>query len=266
MLIFIGLGLHDEKDITLRGLEEAKSCDMLYAEFYTSILSGSDIEGIERLIGKEIKVMGRKDIEEEAEEGILKEAKSKKVGLLIAGDPLISTTHVHLRLQAKKLGISTRVVHNASIYSAAPSISGLQNYKFGRSTTLALPEKGFFPESPYDVVKENKSRGLHTLLFLDIKSDGNKKILMTANEAMKILLDIEDKRKEGVFGADTLCVVLGNVGSYNHVLRAGKVRGLMDQDFGPAPHSLIVVGKLHFMEEEYLKEFGGLRNKDVSDK
>ncbi len=38
VLYVIGLGLGDEKDITVRGLECAKKCSRLYLEFYTSIL------------------------------------------------------------------------------------------------------------------------------------------------------------------------------------------------------------------------------------
>lgn len=256
MLVFIGLGLHDERDITLRGLEEARSCDFLFAELYTSHLAGADVEEISRLIGKEIELLSREDIEERGEELLLRRARDRKVGLLVAGDPLISTTHVSLRLEAKKRGIETRVIHNASIYSAAASISGLQNYKFGRSATVAMPERGFFPETPYEVIKENLERGLHTLLFLDIKIEGDKRKLMTANDAMKTLLEIEKKRAQKAFTEETLCVVLGNVGSLDYTMRAGKVKELIAMDFGVTPHALIVPGKLHFMEEEYLEEFG----------
>lgn len=38
MLYFIGLGLGNEKDITLRGLEAVKSCDKIFLENYTSVL------------------------------------------------------------------------------------------------------------------------------------------------------------------------------------------------------------------------------------
>jgi len=38
MLFIIGLGLCDEKDITVKGLEAVKSCERLYLEAYTSIL------------------------------------------------------------------------------------------------------------------------------------------------------------------------------------------------------------------------------------
>lgn len=38
MLYIIGLGLSDEKDITIKGLEAIKSCERIYLEAYTSIL------------------------------------------------------------------------------------------------------------------------------------------------------------------------------------------------------------------------------------
>lgn len=248
MLVLIGLGLHDEKDISLKGLEEARSCDILFAEFYTSFLAGANAEKIESLIGKKITVLKRSDVEENAGAVILEKAKKRKVGLLVAGDPLISTTHVQLRLDAKKLGIETKIIHNASIFSAAPSLSGLQNYKFGRSASIATPEKGFFPETPYDAIKENLKRRLHTLLFLDVNT--------RANDGMKILLQIEQKKKENVFTEKTLCVVVGSVGSYSPVVKAGEVKELLNADFGATPHTLIVPGELHFVEEEYIKEFG----------
>jgi diphthine synthase len=42
MLYVIGLGLSDEKDITLKGREAVKKCSRVYLEAYTSILPGVD--------------------------------------------------------------------------------------------------------------------------------------------------------------------------------------------------------------------------------
>ena len=257
MLVFIGLGLHDEKDLTLRGLEEARSCDLLFMEEYTSFLSGAGKDKIEAAIGRGIQLLDRRDVEE-GEEIILGPAQNKKVGFLIPGDPLISTTHIALRLRASELGIANKVVHNASIHSAAPSESGLQNYKFGKSASVPFPI-GFAPETPYDVLKENQRLSLHTLLFLDIKITAGRRKCMTANQGIKYLLELEEKRREDVFTPETLCIALGNVGSDEKVLRAGKAKKLLELDFEGLPHSLIVPGKLHFMEEEYLRAFAGLK-------
>ena len=38
MLYFVGLGLGDEQDITLRGLEVVRGCHSVYLEAYTSLL------------------------------------------------------------------------------------------------------------------------------------------------------------------------------------------------------------------------------------
>jgi len=51
MLYIIGLGLGDEKDITLKGLEAVKKCDKVYMEAYTSLLSfGLSTNGISNLV------------------------------------------------------------------------------------------------------------------------------------------------------------------------------------------------------------------------
>ena len=39
MLYMIGIGLSDEKDITVKGLEAVKSCEHIYLENYTNSLS-----------------------------------------------------------------------------------------------------------------------------------------------------------------------------------------------------------------------------------
>ncbi len=250
MIVFIGLGLHDEKDITLKGLEEARSCDELYAEFYTSILEGTTLEKISSLIGKEVKLLDRKDLEENAENTILKNAGSKKVGLLVAGDPLISTTHVQIRLQAQELGIETRAIHNASIYSASASISGLQNYKFGRSVTIPFAYKGCTSDRPYEVIKHNLDDGLHTLCFLDLDVEENR--YLTLNEALETLLNIEKKKPKFTISLDTFAVGLARLGSSEQVVKADTVKRLRAHDFGSPPHTLIFPGKLHFMEAEAL--------------
>ncbi len=248
MLVYIGLGLYDERDMTLRGVEEARSCDVLFAEFYTSVLAGTTIKQLEEVIGKNIKVLSRGDVE--SSDRILEEAENKKVGFLVPGDPLISTTHISLRLEAKKRGIKTKVIHNTSISSAAPAISGLFNYKFGRSASIPFPEKGYTPESFYEAIKENQERGLHTLLYLDIRER-----LMSVGEALRILLEVEDRRGEKVVTTDTIVVGIGCAGSEEPVVSAGRVGQTIGRDMGPVPHILIIPGKLHFMEEEYLKEF-----------
>ena len=44
VLFMIGLGLGNEKDITVRALEAIKTCDFIFLEYYTSILGAKLLE------------------------------------------------------------------------------------------------------------------------------------------------------------------------------------------------------------------------------
>jgi len=247
-LTFIGLGLYDEKDMSLKGLEEIKNCDKVYAEFYTAKLTGTDVKKIEKIIGKKIEVLTR----EETEKGnkIIEAAEAKDVVFLTCGDPMTATTHIDLRIRATRKGIKTKVIHGSSIITAASGLLGLQNYKFGRTTTLAYPDKEYFPTSPYTVIKLNKKFGLHTLVLLDIQAE--KKKYMSANEGIHLLLKMEEDLKEGVFKDDTIVCVVARAGSSEPLVATGTVKDLIDRDFGPPLHTLVIPGKLHFMELDAL--------------
>lgn len=257
-LIFIGLGLHDELGLSLRGLQKAREAEVVFAEFYTSVVPGLSLENLQKLLGKPVYVLNRKDLEEKAEETVIQEARNRRVALLVPGDPLIATTHISIRIQAKRLGIETSVVHGSSIATAAIGLSGLQNYRFGKPVSIPFPEPGFMSETPYDVIAENKRRHLHSLVFLDVKAE--EKRYMTIGEALNILLSIEEKRKEGVVTVDSLVVGIARAGSDNPVVKTGLVMEIIDYDFGEAPHVLIFPDKLHFMEAEALSTLSGVPN------
>ncbi|MBS7643690.1 diphthine synthase [Candidatus Bathyarchaeota archaeon] len=254
-LIFIGLGLHDEQGISIRGLNEVQRVDQIYIELYSSAMPNLSIESLERMLKRKVIQLKRTDLEENAHEVILKPAKNHRVALLVPGDPLVATTHLNLRVSAEKIGIKTRVIHGASIASAAPGLAGLQNYKFGRSVTIPFPEASHLSETPYDVIRENQRLGLHTLIFLDIRAEENR--YMVLRDACEILLAIEKKRKEGVFTENTVAIGVARAGSDNPIVRAGYIRELVKFNFGGPPHTLIVPGKLHFMEAEALVTLAG---------
>ena len=253
-LVFVGLGLFDEQDVSLKGLQELKTCDSVFAEFYTSKPGQFDKKGFEQLIGKKIEVLSR----EEMEKGdcILDEAVKKHVVVLTCGDPLVATTHIELRIRAMKQGIRTRVIHGSSIGTAAAGLLGLQSYKFGRATTLAYPEKGFFPTSPYEVIKENKALGLHTLVPVDIQAEKHR--YMTATEGMELLLQMEAMCNAHVFDEESVVCVVARAGSSDPMVAANTIKVLRKQDFGPPLHTLVVPGRLHFMEVEALEVCAGL--------
>lgn len=250
-LIFIGLGLHDDMDISLRGLEATKTSDHIYAESYTSLMAGFSMERFKRTIGKEVSIVSRKDLEDNEGEEILQKATDGKVAFLVPGDPMIATTHIDLRIRAKKMGIRTKIIHGASIISATISVSSLQNYRFGRSVSIPLSDGEYISETPYDVIAENKARNLHTLCFLDIKAE--EKRFMTINESLKALLSLEKRRKEDIITPKSLAIGLARAGSEDVAAKADYIEDLLDYDFGGPPHSLVIpANRLHFMEAEAL--------------
>jgi diphthine synthase len=253
-LAFVGLGLHDEDGISVRGLKEIAAADIVLAESYTSTLSEGSLDRLARTTGKRIELLDRTAVEDGKR--IMVAARDRRVVLLVAGDPMTATTHVDLRLRAHSESIETAVIQGASALTAVPGLLGLQHYKFGRTTTLPFPQEGYSPTSPYEVIAENLSRGLHTLVLLDIDADNSR--YMTAGEGLHLLLDMERRVGKGVLSEDTLICAVARAGSADCVARAGKLRELLGIDFGPPLHTLVVPGKLHFMEEEALEAFAGM--------
>ena len=249
MLYIIGLGLYDEKDITLRGMQALKNCKKIYAEFYTNLWHGN-IENLEKMSGNKIKILNRTGIEEAPEE-FLNFAKTEDAVLLIPGDPLAATTHIDLVLRAEKQGIPVKIIHSSSIFSAVGE-TGMLIYKFGKTTSIVFPEKNYFPESPYDALRNNLKMNLHTLCLLDVKYDESR--YMTVNNGIEILLQIEKKRAAGIFTEKTLCVGCARLGGEEEI-KYGTAKELMRHDFGAPPQVLIVPAKLHFVEEEALLRY-----------
>lgn len=252
-LTFVGLGLYDEKGVTVRGVEEITKADVVFAESYTSTLSEGALAKLEESTDKTVKLLDRAAVEDGTV--ILEACKSRRVALLVAGDPMSATTHVDLRLRAARQGTVTRVIHGVSALTAVPGLLGLQHYKFGRTTSLPFPQEGYSPTSPYDVVVENLARGLHTLILLDIDADNGR--YMTANEGMHLLKDMERRVGKGLIEDNTLMCVVARAGSEDCVVRAGPLGKLLGEDFGPPLHALAVPGKLHFVEEDALEVFAG---------
>jgi len=253
-IVFVGLGLHDEVGISLHGLEEVKTADTAFIELYTSFMPNFSIKRFEKISGKKLNVVSRRELEEESGETILKAAENGKTVLLVPGDPLIATTHVALRIEAEKHGIKTRIVHGASILSAVMGLSGLHNYKFGKSVTIPFPDE-ILSETPYDVIAQNKKLGLHTLCLLDIKAE--EKRYLSIRESLDLLLKIEQKKKKRVVTMDSLVVGIARAGSKNPIVKADSVKKLLNYDFGEPPYTIVFPGKLHFMEAEALITLAG---------
>jgi hypothetical protein len=136
VLYLIGLGLGDETDITVRGLECVRKCSRVYLEYYTSIL-GVDKAALEAYYGVPIVAADRYMVESEAEQ-MYQDCVTTDIAFLVVGDPLCATTHTDLILRARKIGAKVETIHNASVMAAVAGCGLQVGYSY-RETTLLGP-------------------------------------------------------------------------------------------------------------------------------
>jgi diphthine synthase len=244
-LSLVGMGISDERGISLAGLDELCSCSRVFAENYTNIQPEGTLGRLSKLCGKGITLLSRELVEGERE--IISAAENAWVALVVAGDPMVATTHASLVIAAKKRGMEVEIFHASSILPAAAGEAGLQVYKFGKTTTLAYWRENYKPMAAYDAVAENVAAGLHTLLLLDIDE---KLGPMKPSVAAKTLLDMEVEGRKGLFTGKTMVVLVRGIGWKGGVKKYCAISEIDDAGNGPAV--LIVPGKMHFLEEEYL--------------
>ncbi|XP_035892047.1 diphthine methyl ester synthase [Anopheles stephensi] len=279
MFYIIGLGLGDPEDITVKGLNIIKQCERVYLESYTSILSCGQ-EKLEEFYGRKLILADREMVEQRADE-ILDGATTQSIAFLVVGDPFGATTHTDLMLRAKERGITTSIVHNASIMNAV-GCCGLQLYHFGETVSIPYWDDSWKPDSFYDKIVANLKHGLHTLCLLDIKvreptleSLMKKKReympprFMSVSEAAGQLLEIvankskdeasEKAPHEHKLHENSLIVGLARVGHESQKIVACTLREMQQMDLGPPLHSLIIPNShMHELEKEFLQQFAAL--------
>eukprot|EP00088_Acartia_fossae_P031658 TRINITY_DN3249_c0_g1_i1.p1 TRINITY_DN3249_c0_g1~~TRINITY_DN3249_c0_g1_i1.p1 ORF type:complete len:286 (-),score=54.30 TRINITY_DN3249_c0_g1_i1:1-819(-) len=264
MLYFIGLGLGDAKDITVRGLELVKQSERVYLEHYTSILTCGK-EELEKFYEREIILADREMVEQNSDE-IMADAETKDIAFLVVGDPFGATTHADLVLRAKEKGIPHKVVHNASIMNAI-ACTGLQLYNFGETVSIPFWTDNWRPDSFYNKILKNRECGFHSLCLLDIKvkeqSEENlirgRKIyepprFMTTAQAAQQLLEIvknkEQEETEHCLKSDSVVVCVARVGADSQKIVTCTLEQATKEDLGGPLHSLVIPGELHYLETD----------------
>ena len=251
----VGLGLHDELDVSLRAVEELRGCAPLFVEQYTSRWAPGALDRLRALVGHAPEELDREAVE--GERRVLEAlARSSKVAFLVVGEPFAATTHIALRLAAERAGHGWRVLHNASILTAAASLVGLSHYTFGRTVSLPRPRPGFRPTSPYEGLLANWRGGLQTLVILDL--DTATGTYITGQDALRALGEIEAERQGGAIPPERRVVIVERAGAPDARVTVGRRERLEQLRLGPPLHCVIVPGpKLHFVEEEALAAWGG---------
>ena len=237
-LYIIGIGLNDERDISVKGLDLVKKSDVVYLENYTSTLNCS-VEDLESFYGKKI-ILANRELAENKVGNILEEAKEKTVAFLVVGDVFSATTHFGILLDAREKGIEVEIVHNASILNAV-SECGLFLYQFGKITSIPFAYENV--DAPIKVFEDNYEKGYHTLFLLDLNPEiGN---FLQVSEAAKYLIS------KGVDG-ELICVGCSRMGGKDQEIKTAKLK---DISLNKTPQCLVIPGKMHFLEEEAIERF-----------
>ena len=265
----VGLGLGQPKDVTVEGLEAIKKSHKIYLESYTSIMIGG-VTDLQEYFGKDI-IEADRDMVESNTDVILNDLESGDVAFLVVGDPLGATTHTDLILRASSVASNVNIIHNASIINAA-AISGLNPNNFGQVVSIPFWEETWKPESFYDKICANFSRGLHTLCLLDIKVKEQslenllkgrkiyeKPRFMTVGQAAQQLVQVienyELNNKEILVSNSSRLVALARVGTDLQEIKLSTLEKATDLDCGEPLHSIIIIGNTNDIEENILNTF-----------
>lgn len=232
MLNLIGTGLN-ENSLTVEALEAIKASDEVYLENYTVDFPYT-LEQLETSTGVKIQKLNRSEVENES---IIEKAKDKNISLLVYGDSLSATTHTQLILACKKANVEHQIFHNASILTAIAE-TGLQLYKFGKTSSMPTWTENWKPESFMDYIKQNQSIQAHSLLLIDIALPIEKAIeqLKQAAENHEVTLD--------------KILVCKNLGTKNAQIIYDKMENI--KNIKP-PFCFIIPSELQEFEKEFLK-------------
>jgi len=256
-LSFVGLGL-GAKGITLEGVEEIIAADVIYLEYYTTPHEPQLLGQVQKSTGKNFTIVDRQFVEDGNR--ILSESTNKKVVLAVLGDPMIATTHNELRARAIRNGAETRVIHSATIASAAASASGLHSYKFSRTVTVTREAVAKLTQA-YHILHENLLEGSHTLLLLEYDVQSGQGV--SPADAVAGLLLAEGNFRRGVVTENTFAIVLSRLGREDAALSAGTLVELSIKEVGAPPHCLIIPGSLHFTETEAISAIFSIEQSKV---
>ncbi|KAG8992930.1 diphthine synthase [Tulasnella sp. 427] len=252
MFYLIGLGLFDEKDVTVRGMEVVKNCSRVYLESYTSILMVGK-ERLEAFYGREI-VLADRDMVETASDAILENAANEDVALLVVGDPLGATTHTDIILRAREMDIPTHVIHNASIMNAVGA-TGLQLYNFGQAVSIPFWTENWKPDSWLARIEENHKLGGRKIYEPPRYMSPTVALSQIISAIETACLSDSEQSAITLSSDGTLAITLSRVGSPTQKLVAGTLAELSAQPqetFGDPLHAMVLVGKrLHPLEIEY---------------
>ena len=248
MLYLVGAGIYDTFEMC-NSISILKSCDRIYLESFTSPISDNFIDILKATIEPEKKIEFVKRWFVEDGRQILDESKTLNVGLISYGDPTIATTFTELRIRAIKNNIGVRVVHAASGITSLVGECGLQIYKIGKLVTMMEERQSAI--SVYSTVFSNLNLNCHTVILTEYRQgDDGTVFFLKPNNVMSRLLDVEKDIMYGFVSEDSFLIVLSRIGTDGQKIFSGKIKSLLELDYGKGPHAIIFPSRFHFTEED----------------
>lgn len=242
-IVGIGLGIGH---LTTEALNVIRNVNYIFMETYTSI--HEDIKNILNDAKGIIKTVNRADLEDRNGEVIINVLKKGyDAALIVIGDPMIATSHTAIAYLVRRMGFNVKIINSVSILCASMSQAGLSPYKVGPVATITYPRLGTLSFRAYEILMDNLTRGLHTLLLLDIRDDGS---FMKANEAVELLMKMEKENNKGIVNDKLMGIFLARIGWKTQEIIVSSIT--KPPDLGEPPHAIIVPGELNPVEQEYL--------------
>ena len=248
MLCLVGAGIYDTVEMS-NSIKVLNSCNRIYLERFTSPISDNFINVLKSTLGpeKKIEIVKRWFVEDGRQ--ILDESKTLNVGLVSYGDPTIATTFTELRIRAMKNNIEVKVVHAASGITSLVGECGLQVYKIGKLVTMMEEKQSAI--SVYSTIFGNLNLNCHTIILTEYRQDEDgSEFFLKPNYVMSKLLEIEKDITYEIVSEDSFLIVVSRIGTDHQKIVSGKIKSLIDLEYGRGQHSIIFPAKFHFTEEE----------------
>lgn len=247
MLWFAGLGISGPDGLGTNTVKILKQADVVYLELFTNPIAKSHVTKIKKIVKGRLKIAPRWLVEDGKE--ILQIAKKKKVVLLSYGDPYIATTHIELRTRAVLEKIKTYTIHAASGLTSLVGECGLHYYKVGSPVTITKEIQS--TRSAYHTIYQNLVVGNHTVLPLEYNQET--KFFLDPKDAFSNLIVTEKEQSLKIIDESTYAIVASRIGSKTQCITGGTISSLQKVDFGSAPHTIVIPGKMHFTELNALR-------------
>ena len=127
---------------------------------------------------------------------------------------------------------------------------GLQIYKIGKLVTMMEERQSAI--SVYSTVFSNLNLNCHTIILTEYRQgDDGTVFFLKPNNVMSRLLDVEKDIMYGFVSEDSFLIILSRIGTDEQKIFSGKIKSLLELDYGNGPHAIIFPSKFHLEEDAY---------------